>query len=292
MFESRDFYMGLTGAEMEQDLFDLGGGLSLQKTYAHLMKPLIMAFAPAVNGVSNPGPWKSLYEGSGYDIRMELHVSEAYLDADTFDRLNVGWWIIALIRLLCAPKLLAPVVSSTDLKSIPLVTEEPNVFPLETGRVRISIGESETVLKSENLEWVRKHWKSGAKLMRFNKAFNLAFQAFDQKAFSADPDLYLLALWAALEALFSPSRTELRFRASGLIATYLEPPGQSRYELHKDILKLYDARSAAVHGSMTLSIEELISTHQLARRILIKAIQDNRVPDLKSLEQELFGFVS
>ena len=84
MFESRDFYMGLTGAEMEQDLFDLGGGLSLQKTYAHLMKPLIMAFAPAVNGVSNPGPWKSLYEGSGYDIRMELHVSEAYLDADTF----------------------------------------------------------------------------------------------------------------------------------------------------------------------------------------------------------------
>lgn len=289
MTEEPTLYIGLTGAEMQPETFDLGDGLLLRKTYAHLMKPLVLAFTPAAPGKAHPGPWKSIQGQSGYDIRIELQVHETVFNLYASSDMNISWWIVALFRILCAPRFVAPILSRVEIKSIPEIDEEVNVFPLESGRIRIAIGESVDLIETEKLEWVKTHWKTGAELLRSSKSFNMAFQAFDQKAFSADLDLYFLALWSALEALFSPSRTELRFRVSSLIATYLESAGKSRYELHREVLKLYDARSSTVHGSMTAASEELIATHQLVRRILMKAIHENQVPDQKKLEEALFG---
>jgi hypothetical protein len=55
--------------------------------------------------------------------------------------------------------------------------------------------------------------------MNKSSEFNLAFQAFDQSAFARDPTLALLLLWSAIEALFSPGYSELRFRVSANIVT-------------------------------------------------------------------------
>jgi len=50
--------------------------------------------------------------------------------------------------------------------------------------------------------------------MRQKREFNILFQAFDQSAHARDPLLALLLMWSSLESMFSPARTELRFRVS------------------------------------------------------------------------------
>lgn len=93
---------------------------------------------------------------------------------------------------------------------------------------------------------------------------------------------------AALERMFSPpSHQELRFRISAAIATFLEPPGGRRHELHRQVKRLYDARSATVHGGDELEFRSLCETYQLLRRSLRKMIETRAVPTQEQLEAGL-----
>ena len=58
-----EIFAGLSGGKLEVDSFEIGDGLVLSKTYAHLMAPMLMAFAPAPPGQPHPAPWKAAHEG-------------------------------------------------------------------------------------------------------------------------------------------------------------------------------------------------------------------------------------
>jgi hypothetical protein len=102
-------------------------------------------------------------------------------------------------------------------------------------------------------------------------------ESVDQAQFVHRPQLALM-LWTGLEELFSPSKSELRYRISSLIAAYLEPPGRGRLGRQKDIAKLYDLRSIAAHGRAENSLEPLWDTYALARQVAIKVINEDHVP--------------
>lgn len=54
--------------------FDLGRGITLRSTYAHLFAASMMAFARASEGKPHPAPWRAARGGYGYDIEAELAV--------------------------------------------------------------------------------------------------------------------------------------------------------------------------------------------------------------------------
>jgi hypothetical protein len=145
------------------------------------------------------------------------------------------------------------------------------------------------VLSVVDLEWTRDHWDSRFHLREDSPSFRLLFEATDQAAFNRSPELALLTLWAGLEDLFSPAKSELRYRISSLIAAFLNPPGRLRLEHQKSIAKLYDARSSAAHGRAAALREPLWDIYDLARRVVIKIITEDRVPTKGELEERLFG---
>jgi len=55
------------------------------------------------------------------------------------------------------------------------------------------------------------------------------------------------------------------------------------------IAKLYDSRSAAAHGREDKKADSLQQTYSLARRAVVKMIEENRVPTHAELEAKLFG---
>lgn len=127
-------------------------------------------------------------------------------------------------------------------------------------------------------------------LMHRERTFHEAFQAFDYSTSVASPSLGLLTLWDALEHLFAPSKQELRFRVSALIASHLEAPGNARLELHRQLTKLYDARSEAAHTAKANSdVQAANATFQIAKRVLEKIIMRNQVPTRAYLDSLLFG---
>lgn len=100
--------------------------------------------------------------------------------------------------------------------------------------------------------------------------------------------LALVSLWGALEAIFSPSTSELKFRVTALIASYIEPPGQGRIDLQKKYAIIYDKRSSAAHGKPKHVIEDLASTFDLLRVVILLMIQRKKVPSKEDLERCLF----
>ena len=72
------FYL-LSGVELDFDSFDLGQGVSLSRTYVHLMGHPVLAFAPAKEGKPSPAPWRTVVvheEGVAVDLLAELAVPE------------------------------------------------------------------------------------------------------------------------------------------------------------------------------------------------------------------------
>lgn len=85
-------------------------------------------------------------------------------------------------------------------------------------------------------------------LGRFTSSYDrpkyLPFDLPDNSPGTADS---LIDLWVALEALFSPSDGELRYRIALRVAYYIGSP-EEREEIYLTLVDSYDLRSQVVHG--------------------------------------------
>ena len=67
-----DLYGGISGCELDIERFELGEGVILSKTFAHLTAPFLMAFAPPGPEGYHPAPWSAAAGGFGFDIHIEI----------------------------------------------------------------------------------------------------------------------------------------------------------------------------------------------------------------------------
>ena len=285
-------YAGLSGLELEGEGYDLGSGILLSKTYAHMMAPFVMAFKPAPPGSHHPGPWKAASGGFSFDVNAELLIP-AQIEAEFGPPIAVARTVVFLLRLWVNPAITLPVFSNSPFAVLPQTPDkEAKLFPFEIQQRHFPLGIVGGAGSADAIAWVRDHWKVTHKLTLDNSEFALAIEAIDMGQFVQNSALTLVSLWGALEALFSPSTFELKFRVSALIAAFLEPPGMERGKLQKEIARLYDMRSAAAHGKPKHEPEDLLHTFNLLRRVLIAIISNRKVPSKDDLEGMLFGSLS
>lgn len=282
-------YAGIAGVRMSVEQFELDHGLVLTRTFAHFMAPFLMAFAPAEKGKPHPGPWSAVSEGIGLDIHVQLYVPATFEQANFFDRLNTVWWITALIRLRGAVCSHVPVIADRPFAEIPANWNSARMLSVEVLPRRLSVKSALAELSSEDLQWLKEVWLKGGRLMDSSAIFNDAFQALDSAGGMPTHAVALLAVWGALEHLFSPAKQELRFRVSSNIAAYLEPPGKGRLDLHQKLMKLYDTRSAVAHGNKLDVHDAWSKTYAVANRVLMKMLANGHVPSKEDLEGELFA---
>jgi len=290
--EGEYLYGGLSGAELPTDSFELGEGVVLKRTYAHLMSPCLMAFMrPGPEGI-HPAPWKAARGGYSYDIEIEIRVPNTPILGGSADPRETIWWIAALLRIAHVPFLTVPAVSDQSFKTVRESTVEPVIEPFETeARIMASAEGSRPKIPPDTLDWVKEKWTRGGKLLNSNPGFYSALKAFDTATVRGKTSSSLLALWGGLEQIFSPSPGELRYRVSSMLASYLEPPGESRLELYKKILKLYNERSVAAHTAKEMEPGPLLETYVLMRNALVRIIDENVIPTQADLEARLFGGV-
>jgi hypothetical protein len=203
--------------------------------------------------------------------------------------LNTIWWIVSLLRLRVGASVFVPVVSSERLESIPSISQEPELLPIEIHFQRlVPYGATDSRLDADELGWLKAHWEPGSALLK-NEDFSTAFLSVDSCIWTSNPALALVVVWGALERLFSTSHQELSFRVSANIATFLEAPGRERFRCFKRIKSLYDSRSRAAHGADLSATEPFVETYALARRALLKMIERHHVPTKNELNAALFG---
>lgn len=296
-----NLYVGLTNLPLGERRFEFGDGIFLRGANATFRSSLLLvntdeASKKAKVGVPSdvgslqlPRPAFWQLGGTTTHVTAELAVPET--TQSTFSQqYALARFICSLLRLWTNPAIRLHAMSAYPFTELTQVDGDgPRVIPLESFRQHSKLGliESESML--DNIVWVQTHWRAAVQLYSNSAEFRLAADALDSAQFVENEALALVSIWAAMEALFSPSTAELKFRVSALIASFLEEPGDARRSTQKFVASLYDKRSAAAHGKPRHQTADLVATFELLRRILIKMIQQKAVPSKDELDALLFG---
>lgn len=283
----RPLFGAVTGADFPEAL-ELPWGVILTPTYAHLMAHFMLAFERPERGKAHRGPWKSARAGIALDIEAQLHVP-GHFEEEWFDRVNTIWWTVALLRIRISPFVRVPIISDTAFGEIPGMQGEAvfRVMEIQTGHL-FGYASDTTVVDAADSAWISRFWLSGGQLFRRHPNLGNAIVGFDQSIWSGSHGLGLIQLWGAFELLFATSRHRKTFQLASRVSAFLEPPGETREALAREVASLYESRSDAAHGNPSGQEDAFFQSHALLRRVIIKMIQDDFVPsvlDLESLSQ-------
>lgn len=280
-------FAGLSGVTLPHDI-ELGHGVTLRPTYAHLFAANMMAFERAKPGKPHPAPWKPARGGFAYDIQIELSVPTNRALVGGKSATEVIRLIASLLRLAGYPYLMVPVTSDHPFDAAG-AEDSPILTPFESEpRIFAAPSETSTEITEEHLLWLKAVWPAVAELVRQAPQLETALQAYDACTARGRAASALLIAWGALEEIFAPARAELRFRVSAHIAAFLELPGPKRLERFKQVAQLYNARSRIAHSAQDTDSSELVGTFIVLRNALIKIIDEQAVPSQADLERRLF----
>jgi len=283
--EHGELYVGLTGLVLSRSTADVGEGATLRRTSIRLHSESSLR-----SGVTHAA------EGSPVVV-YPLRTTEAEITAELFlpadlatepgGLLELARFLTLLLRHWVNPQIAAPLASTRRLTAASDLWQQARLIEVWPRRSFWRLLDESDV--DDGLDWLRNNWRTAYGLYRDAAVFRLAIDALDEATFVENSALALIALWGALEALFSPSTSELRFRVSSLIAAYLEEPGEPRYERQRAIASLYDKRSAAAHGRPKHQSEDVTATYALLVEVLSKLVTEQAVPTKTALERRLFG---
>ncbi len=135
-------------------------------------------------------------------------------------------------------------------------------------------------LNEKEIDWVSAHFKSAQQLLEIEK-FQTAVHCLASYRWHSMPRIKMAVLWAGIEGMFGAS-SEIRFRISLYISRFLHPEDENERKVtFESVKKLYNSRSAAVHGSkvkgdLAQAVEE---SAELLRMLVLKCIENRAIPN-------------
>lgn len=104
------------------------------------------------------------------------------------------------------------------------------------------------MLTEDDSKWVESNFSAARKFLDDDR-FQTSVHCLASYRWHTMPRIQLAVLWAGIEGMFGAS-SEIRFRVSLYIARFLYPHNEAkRKEVFEAVKRLYDSRSAAVHGA-------------------------------------------
>ena len=290
--------IGLPLAEQE---FDLGQSLILRR----LLRPLSV-FDLAAAGAAGFREWAVL-EPLAPAATAELLSPTGEASVPGYDALNKCWLASALLVLRGYARHMCPAVSSYSWNFIAghqsgrsetfrtqmieegderAVYAPRDSLPRFSGglldyhlRLRIPKEARGDPVDAGEAAWIREHFQRFNLLASESDQFRFALEAAIDWRYAGDNRAAISRLWAGIEAIFG-IKSELVYRISLLASTVLCPRGTERLGGFRDVKRLYDLRSKAVHGG-SVDDEKLSTgiheTYRLLRLLLLDAVDRGSV---------------
>lgn len=228
-------------------------------------------------------------------IVAEISVSDAASDEWNCSPNNLAWLVSTILRLRNFEFLRCPICSTFPMSRLAEAPDKSlKVYPVEYGRGELQPQTDDAKVDLSDIldqQWARYHLPILISLNRDSQRFFFALNSYDASRFAEDARFALATLWTGIESLFSKGGAELSFKMAAAWAAFLEPFGPKRNALRKDIARLYNIRSKAVHGEALdkyKPLEALQSSRDLLKRSLCKILDEETVPEVDELMVKIF----
>lgn len=135
------------------------------------------------------------------------------------------------------------------------------------------------MLTEDDIKWVESHFSAARKLLDDDR-FKTSVHCLVSYRWHTLPRVQLAVLWAGIEGMFGAS-SEIRFRISLYIARFLHPNDKTERKIaFEAVKKLYDSRSAAVHGAKIKGdIKSMVDQSAgILRELIVQCINNRAIP--------------
>jgi hypothetical protein len=203
---------------------------------------------------------------------------------------NIAWWATSAIRIRSLCDFLVPIVADRSWDTIAAVRDGSCKIQLLEDTPRAFRIDESCKVSHDDIGWVAANLEALATLLE-HPSFRTAVEALTTHHQHASLRMAAAALWAGLEALLQ-IESELRFRVSTYVACLLEPHGPTRLALFRQVRKLYDLRSKAVHGAVlsdSVLRGHVVETRAVLSKVIRAVTEARGVPTLEQLDERVFG---
>jgi len=142
-----DLYAGLTNLKLlpQWGEYQLGEGLVLRPTFAHMTTSHMLAFEPTGLLRKHAAPWKATSMFESFEIHTELHIPVQYKPPKGLSHYDVARTITVMMRLRCDAKIRFLVMSPRTLSGIATAADDIEIIPVEASRqfLELELGASD-----------------------------------------------------------------------------------------------------------------------------------------------------
>lgn len=135
-------------------------------------------------------------------------------------------------------------------------------------------------LTTDDIRWIDENFHNARQLLDDDK-FQTAVHCLASYRWHTVPRIKMAVLWAGIEGMFGAS-SEIRFRISLYIARFLHPTdANARKTVFEAVKKLYNSRSAAVHGSKIKGdlTQDVENSAELLKDLIRQSIVNKGIPN-------------
>ncbi|MBK5007320.1 hypothetical protein [Pseudomonas sp. S32] len=179
-----DICLSISGIDLGDRVIELGHGIQLRTTFAHLFTTDILAFErPASPSSFHPGPWQAVSHKRGVDIQAELFIPREY-SHPRLSSLVAGHTIISMLRLWVDPQISLQVLTQEPIAKLKDRAGkdkggEPAAMLYAQRERHVNIGLINRDRIIESIDWVADNWSSALDLRSSSPEFKLALDTFD-----------------------------------------------------------------------------------------------------------------
>lgn len=229
--------------------------------------------------------------GAGYLplIHRELAISADIQDLNGVDPIDLGKCLISALKVRSGLEFIVPMVANTSWSTIPGVPKDFCKVQMLEDFPKARTFDASGQLTEADWSWSVKNITEFVRLLG-NPPFRLAVDSLTTHMYQASSRMAVAALWGGIEALLNVE-SELRFRISTYVASYLRPFGEERLTMSRRMKKLYDVRSRAVHGAAIEPAEiesHVVEVRRLLSELLCKIVADGELPSTETFERRVF----
>lgn len=281
---------GLELAEIVDSPFSLHKGVHIESTYAHLIKPYMLAFEkPESEKVHHPAPWRAIPGGDGTDITAQIVVTD---ECDLLKKVSADqlvWLIASLIRVSDKPDINIAIKANTLIPNLKQTEVPYVVVPFELQKRNLMRADRDRMtIGSEHLLWISEKLENATSLL-LNGKYRTLLDAFDFATFSRNSAASMIAIWGSLEHIFVDGTSEVTYKLAVGLSSFLHESSADRRKTFERIKTLYKERSAAAHRNAEINPELLKESLVLLATVVLSITENGKVPTTKEVESMFFG---
>jgi hypothetical protein len=176
-------YFGLAGLKLDDRPIQFPQGIRLERTYAYLMEPVLMAFAPAEEGKPHPAPWRTTRSSDAHEITAQLYVPDT-VAKEAPPRFRMAYTIVFLLRLWSDPSIRLIVSTNMPFQAIAKAEDAAaHIARLDVRRPMFPLGLVDETKVLDSIKWPVANFETTDRLMREDEQFRLAAYALDSGQF-------------------------------------------------------------------------------------------------------------